>query len=147
MASRFFAVIGVFFMVLGALNLIAGVVMTKLGTVLAPGLFCAGFGVVCGLYPVRVTVTIDRTAGELTRTSRSLFSRSTVTERLSELTAVGLQAGAYYWYFDATRRDGSRVRLFQQMKRGWTWAAPTPEVLARAREIAEALALPLEPPR
>lgn len=147
MKSWFFPGIGAFFMVLGALNVVAGLVAAKIGTVLGPGLFCGLFGVVYGFYPISITVKADRRSDELGRTSRSLLSRSTVTERLSEFAAVSIQAGTYYWFFNAVRKDGTTLRLFSQMKRGWTWTAvPSPEVVARGAEIAEALSLPLGPP-
>jgi hypothetical protein len=150
MASWLFPGMGLFFMALGALNILAlFIVKTSKdpSSVIVPGVFCTVFGIAYGFYPIRVVVKVDRTTDELTRSSRSIFSNSSTTEKLSDFASVSVEAGTYYWFFNAVRKDGVPLRLFSQMKRTWTWTkVPPAEVLARAGEIAQILSLPVSPP-
>jgi hypothetical protein len=148
MGSWLFPGLGVFFLVLGALDVVAGLATGKIGNVIGPGVFCALAGIIYGFYPIRVVVKADRAADELSRRARSLFRSSDQTEKLSDFASVSIRAGTYYWFFEATRKDGMPLRLFSQMKTGFTWTkVPPADVAARAAQIAEALSLPVGPPR
>jgi hypothetical protein len=148
MGSWLFPGLGVFFLVLGALDVVAGLATGKIGNVIGPGVFCALAGIIYGFYPIRVVVKADRAADELSRRARSLFRSSDQTEKLSDFASVSIRAGTYYWFFEATRKDGMPLRLFSQMKTGFTWTkVPPADVAARAAQIAEALSLPVGPSR
>jgi hypothetical protein len=144
MSSWFYPGIGIFMLVLGVLNLVALFVAAHPQSVIGPGIFCTAVGVFYGFLPSRVVVTVDRAAGELTRDTRALFRKSSETEPLAGLASVVVVPGAYTWFFIAKRKNGGLVRLFTEMKRTWTFTkVPPPDVVARAKEIADALGVPV----
>lgn len=144
MSSWLFPGIGIFMLVLGGLNLLALFIAAHPENVIGPAVICTAVGAIYGFLPSRIVVTVDRTLGELTRDARALFRKSSTTEKLAELESVVVVAGTYYWFFDVKRKNGGSLRLFPQMKRTWTFTkvAP-PDVVARGKEIADALGLPL----
>jgi len=146
MSSWLYPGIGIFMLGLGVLNLLALFIAAHPESVIGPGVVCTAVGVIYGFLPSRFVVSVDRTLGELRRDGRALFRKSSTTEALSELESVVVVAGTYYWFFDVKRKNGGSFRLFPQMKSTWTFTkVPPPDVVARGKEIADALGLPLAP--
>lgn len=135
----------IFFLVLGALDAVALIMTGNVGHLIGPALSCLFVGVVFGFMPHRITVEIDREAGEVNRTSRSLFTGSENTEPLADFVSIWIEVQTYAYWFYARRKNGGVLSLFPEMKM-WTFTrvAP-PATVARAQQVADAFGLPLEP--
>lgn len=136
----------IFFLALGALDVVLAFVGPRPTDLIGPGLGCLIVGVLWGLSPNHMLAKVDRTQGELVRTSRTLFSRSVERSRLDDLESLTIIAGTYYWCFYVKRKSETPWLLFRQMKL-WTFSTvPTAAVLARGEEIAKVIGVPLQQP-